>query len=263
MGSTSEVQARKEGEFPERMYVYNHRLSDRYGREVISLAILADDDPAWRPNRYEYSRWGFRSLVEFPVVKLLDYAPKYQELESDPNPFAVVVLAHLKALETRRSPDQRYAWKIRLVKGLYERGMDPGDVRQLLRFIDWILELPGPLEQYFRDEIHAYQKEKVVPFIDIFDRVAIEKALLEGIEPLLDVKFGVEGLALMPEIREIRDHVLLRKILKRIRTASSPAEVRRVWTRKPRPKPTEPMTEDETPPEEATPAPRRSGRRRS
>ena len=85
------------------------------------------------------------------------------------------------------------------------------------------------------------------------ERMAIEKALLEGIEPLLDIKFGVEGLALMPEIREIRDHVLLRKILKRIRTASSPAEVRRVWTRKPRPKPTEPMTEDETPPEEATP----------
>jgi hypothetical protein len=88
-----EVQASKEGEFPERMYVYNHRIFDRYGREVISLAILADDDPAWRPSRYEYARWGFRAGIEFPVVKLLDYAPKYLELEADPNPFAVVVLA--------------------------------------------------------------------------------------------------------------------------------------------------------------------------
>ena len=67
-----EVQAAREGEFPVRMYVYNHRLFDRYGREVISLAILADDDPYWRPSRYEYGRWGFRASIEFPVAKLLD-----------------------------------------------------------------------------------------------------------------------------------------------------------------------------------------------
>ncbi len=207
-----EVQASKEGDFPRRMHVYNHRLFDRYGREVISLAILADDDPAWRPNRYEYGRWGFRTSTEFPIVKLLDYAPKYQELESDPNPFAVVVLAHLKALETRRSPAERHAWKVRLVKGLYERGMDPEDVRQLFRFIDWVMGLPEPLEELFWDEIDAYQQENVMPFIDIAERMGLEKGLLEGIEVALDVKFGAEGLELMPELREIRDHVLLRKV---------------------------------------------------
>ena len=54
----------------------------------------------------------------------------------------MVVLAHLKTLETRRSPADRYAWKLRLVKGLYQRGMDAEDVRQLFRFIDWIMDLP-------------------------------------------------------------------------------------------------------------------------
>jgi hypothetical protein len=90
-----EVQAWKESDFPRRIYVYNHRIFDRYDREVISLAILIDDDPAWRPSRYEYGRWGFRTSTEFPVVKLLDYAPQYRELEAESNPFAVVVLAHL------------------------------------------------------------------------------------------------------------------------------------------------------------------------
>ena len=88
-----EVQTGKEGEFPKRMYVYNHRIFDRYDREVISLAILADDDPDWRPSQFGYSRWGFRTGTEFPFVKLLDYAPRVQELEADPNPFAMVVLA--------------------------------------------------------------------------------------------------------------------------------------------------------------------------
>jgi hypothetical protein len=161
-----EIQAWREGDFPRRMHVYNHRIFDRYDREVISLAILADDDPAWRPNRYEYARWGFRSLIEFPVVKLLDSAPKYRELEADPNPFAVVVLAQLKALETRRSPAERQAWKVRLVKGLYQRGMDSEDIRQLFRFIDWVMELPITLEQLFQEEMVAFYEERRMPFMD-------------------------------------------------------------------------------------------------
>jgi hypothetical protein len=231
-----EVQGWREAEFPERMYVYHHRIFDRYGHEVISLAILADDDPDWRPNRYEYTRWGFHTFTEFPVVKLLDHAAEYQKLESDPNPFAVVVLAHLKALETRGATKQRHAWKVRLVKGLYGRGMDPEDVRQLFRFIDWVMVLPEPLERVFRQEAEAIRQEKHMPFIDTFQRIAMEKCLLEGIEVALDVKFGAEGLELMPELRQIRDHELLRKILKRIPTADSPAGLRRIWTRKRRPK---------------------------
>ncbi|HEV3007110.1 MAG TPA: hypothetical protein VGX78_21745, partial [Pirellulales bacterium] len=76
-----EVQARKEKAFPKRMYVYNCRIFDRYDEEVISLAILADDNPAWRPTEYGYGRWGFHAGVRFPVVKLLDYAANCEALE--------------------------------------------------------------------------------------------------------------------------------------------------------------------------------------
>jgi hypothetical protein len=31
------------------MYVYNYRLFDRYDRPVVSLAVLADASPTWRP----------------------------------------------------------------------------------------------------------------------------------------------------------------------------------------------------------------------
>jgi hypothetical protein len=153
-----------------------------------------------------------------------------------PNPFAVVVRAQLKALETRQSPEERYTWKIRLVKGLYRRGMDPEDVRHLFRFIDWVMELPKPLEELFKGENDAFQQEKHMPFMDIYERTGMQKGLLEGIEALLRVKFGAEGLELMPELREIRDHEIYRKVLKRTETATSPEEVRRVWTRKRRPK---------------------------
>jgi hypothetical protein len=231
-----EVQTGKEGDFPKRMYVYNHRIFDRYDRQVVSLAILADDDPDWRPSQYEYGRWGFHTRTTFSIVKLLDYAPNDQALEVNPNPFAMVVLAHLKTLETWRSPAHRQAWKLRLVKRLYERGMDAEDVRQLYRFIDWIMELPEELEQRFGQELVAYQQEKRMPFITITERMAKEEGLLAGIETCLQMKFGDEGLGLMPELRELHDHELLDAILRAIPASASPDDLRRVWTRKRRSK---------------------------
>ncbi len=67
-----------------------------------------------------------------------------------------------------------------------------------------------------------------MPFIDIFDRVAMERYLLKNLEVSLKLKFGDEGLKLMPELRELHDHVLLSKVLHAIETAASPDDLRRV-----------------------------------
>jgi len=39
------------------------------------------------------------------------------------------------------------------VKGLYQRGWTPEDVRQLFRVIDWLLDLPAELEDRFQEEL--------------------------------------------------------------------------------------------------------------
>jgi hypothetical protein len=94
------------------------------------------------------------------------------------------------------------------------------------------------------DAITPNRQEERMPFVDIAERKGMEKGmkegLLEGIEVALDVKFGAEGLTLMPELREIRDHVLLRKVVAKIKTATSPDDLRRVWTRKRPPKAAKP-----------------------
>lgn len=74
-------------------YVYNYRLLDRYNRKVASFAILGDDRPAWRPDRFGYELWGTKVGMEFATAKLLDYAADEATLKADTNPFAVVVLA--------------------------------------------------------------------------------------------------------------------------------------------------------------------------
>jgi len=105
------------------MYTYNYRLFDRYNRRVASLAVLGDDNPVWRPSEFGYTLFGCRASLEFPTVKLLDYAPRWEELAASRNPFAVVVLAHLKTLATHRDAPERLRWKLNLIRSLYEGGV--------------------------------------------------------------------------------------------------------------------------------------------
>jgi hypothetical protein len=233
-----EVQTWRETGFPRRMYVYNYRLFDKYNREVISLAVLADDDPDWRPSQYGYGHWGFRTSIDFPIVKLLDYAPRWAALEAHPNPFAVVVLAHLKTVETRQDPAERQTWKVRLVKSLYDRGLSAEDVRQLFRFIDWLMDLPTLLDGLFWQEMTQFEQERRMPFITSVERIGREKGrqeglregLLVGIEVSLELKFSTAGLQLLPEIRQIQDVEVLRAVSQAIKTATTLDDLRRVWS---------------------------------
>jgi hypothetical protein len=137
----------------------------------------------------------------WPPVKLLDFANRVGELEGSQNPFAKVVLAHLKALETRQDPAGRRTWKLRLVRGLYERGFSNEDVRQLLRVIDWLMELPPPGQRRFEEELHEYEEGRRMPYVTSFERFG----MLRMLETTLRTKFGEEGAALIPTIHELDD----------------------------------------------------------
>jgi hypothetical protein len=247
-----EVQSQPDDDFPERMFVYHYRIYDRFRRPVVSLAVLGDDQAGWRPNQFGYSLGGCTLRLEFPVVKLLDYTGREAELEADPNLFAPVVLAHLKTLETREDPGARRAWKVRLLKGLLERGLSAEEIRQLFRLIDWMMDLPEQLAQQVRQELYDYQRERQMPFITSFERFAreegrqegeaegmrkgreegenegVRKGLLEGIEGMLDLRFGAAGLELLPALRRVADLAVLRSFQQAIRRGESLDELRRL-----------------------------------
>jgi hypothetical protein len=170
-----EVQSQYQVEFAQRMYVYNYRLRDRYNRPVVSLAVLADDRPQWRPHTYETSVLGCEVRFHFPVVKLLDYGEDWTALEANRNPFATVVMAHLKARETRNNAITRKDWKLRLTRRLYEQGDGREDILELYRFIDWLIELPEPLEAEFQAALVAYEGEATMRYVSTIERQGIQK----------------------------------------------------------------------------------------
>ncbi len=95
-----------------------------------------DDDSPWKE---ALERWGYALNVCFPTCKLLDLNARWAELEADSNPFALVVMAHLKAQEGKDGP-ARKGWKMRLVRLLYQRGYGREDIPELFRVLDWMLQ---------------------------------------------------------------------------------------------------------------------------
>jgi hypothetical protein len=177
-----EIQSQKESRFGERMFVYYYRLRDKYDLPIVSLAILGDEQETWRPQPFESELWGCNVRFEFPIVKLLDYVPLWAELETNQNPFAIVVMAHLKTKETRNDSVARKEWKFNLTRLLYERGFERQDILNLFLFIDWILELPEDLKRSFRDELEAYERERQMPYVTSIEQMAEAKGEARGEE---------------------------------------------------------------------------------
>jgi hypothetical protein len=185
-----EIQGQREAGFAQRMFVYAYRLYDRYAREIVSLAVLADSSPGWRPSRFEIGRWGSRLGLEFPSIKLLDYAGREVELAAELNPFATIVLTHLAALATRGDAEARYAEKLKLTRRLYERGLSKQQILDLYRFIDWVLRLPEALELKYTDAIYQIEESKNMPYLSFVERRGEARGFGVMLRGQLEQRFG-------------------------------------------------------------------------
>jgi hypothetical protein len=125
---------------------------------------LTDDDPAFRENIYEISQWGFQLYFKFPVVKLLDYRAKWENLERDSNPFAIATMALLKTVETQGNDQERYQWKKHFLLELYRRGMRRETIVALYEFIGVIMALPEVKDEELIEEIEQTSEEIKCPF---------------------------------------------------------------------------------------------------
>jgi hypothetical protein len=192
------------------MFTYHYRIYDRYEREVVSLAVLGDEQKSWRPQEYGYGRWGCSMSLRFPIVKLLDYDLK--TLETNDNPFAAVVIAHRQTQNTTQNATERLQWKLRLVKGLYRRGYSKQDILELFLVLDRMMQLPEPLEFIFRDSIKQFEEENQMPYVSSIERIGWQEGKQEGqkilLQSILKNRFGelddelssiIEPLTQMPE----------------------------------------------------------------
>ena len=116
----------------------------------------------------------------FPIVKLLDLSQDWQALAESDNPFATVVMAHLKASQTRNDRSERLRWKLSLTRELYQKGYQRQDILNLFDFIDWVMSLPESLETEFWQGVYQLEEETKMPYLTSVERRGIEKGRQEG-----------------------------------------------------------------------------------
>ena len=206
-----EIPSQYESQFAERIYVYNYRIFDKYRRRVASFIVLGDENTNWRPSEFGYEIFGCQVNFSFPVVKLLDLGQDWEALVNNRNPFATVVMAHLKAHQTRNNRQERLEWKLSLTRRLYQQGYQRQDVINLFRFIDWLMSLPKNLEQEFWREIRQWEEETRMPYITSVERLGIEQGIEQGMQReganlvlrLLNRRFGQVTTSVEKQIRQL------------------------------------------------------------
>jgi hypothetical protein len=221
------------------MWVYDYRLYDKYGPAVVSLAILSDADPRWRPHAYATAITGCALRFEFPVFKVLDFADAEATFERTGNPFALVLAAQQLAMATQRDPWIRYEGRFGLARRLRRGSLDRETVRDLWRVIAVLTRLPKDLELRFRNEVARLpasegamaMTELITPYEEIVLEEGIARGLAtgraegrvegrlegrlaglaEGLLRALDARFGTVPEAVRQQVQELTDEARLRE----------------------------------------------------
>ncbi len=194
-----EVQGQYKINFAQRLFEYFYRLYDRYRQPVLTMVVLTDNRPNWRPKSYPMQVCGHKvNHFRFLTRKLLDYRDQRATLLEHANPFATIVAAHLAALDTRTDPNARYQHKFALMRQLYRKGLARETIVNLFSFIDRVLTLPKEFEIRYNSSIKQLEGEHNVRYITSVERIGREQGLEEGLQQgqstllktLLESKFG-------------------------------------------------------------------------
>lgn len=205
---------------------YHHRARDRFGQRVGSLVILADDQPKWRPDRFEEKLLGCRVRFEFPVCKLLDLIDRAESGSRAGLPSAVIILANWATQRTRRDMPERRRWKWDLTRRLYEAGLDRRAILGLYRLLDWLMRLPEHLEREYKEELRQFEESRAMPYITSIERMGREEgrqegrqegrelgrveALRENILDLIEARFGPAPASIRERITAAKDPTVLK-----------------------------------------------------
>jgi hypothetical protein len=230
-----EIQGQWKADLAEAVFRKFLRLVDRHDSPVEVIVVLTDIHSAWRPERFELRGRTTRIVLEFPVIKILDWRERKAELEATSNPFATFVLAVLTTLET--DPDEtRQSRKISLIKRMFRQGLRLDLLRELVHAADQVMGLAPSLDRDAWDTIRADKETNAMTYIPIFERDAMERGRLlglaegkaegkvEAVLTVLHTKFVDAPAEWIDQLKQIRDPAVLDSLMRAALDAKSTSD---------------------------------------
>ena len=164
------------------MLDYNYRIYREHGQPVISLVLLADDEPAWRPHAFHTDLPGTTMGISFTTAKLLDYAARAESLLASHNPFAWITLVHLRTQQAHHDPETLSAAKWQLTRQMFGHRWSRKRILVLFDVINWMMVLPAPYEQRYWQSIVQWEEERKMKWISPLEQSFIDRGLQQGLQ---------------------------------------------------------------------------------
>lgn len=218
----NELQLRYTARMPRRMRAYAALAEERYNLPVypVLVNILQPTPGIVIASGYESEIWGIRALQEYRTINLweIDVEMVFQQPLPSLLPFVPVLkgggeeavvrqaVQLLRANEQLNELEPLLAFFARFV-------LSTSLVQQIMRW-DMAVLLESPWYQEILKQGEALGEVR---------------GLLSGIELGLELKFGSEGLQLMPEISQITDIDVLRAIREGLRTRDTLVQIRQIY----------------------------------
>ena len=163
------------------------------------------------------------------MAKLSDFATP--ELINSPNPFSLIIRAHIRARGSKRDPRKRYDLRMALMEEAAERIKDSDAEADrlfgVIKFIEHVMQLPDDMEDEFEREYRSRHKEEKV-FLTSFERRGMAQGVVEGrAQSLIDVltaRFGQLPETLKESITRITDVAALESLIKIAATCAAMGE---------------------------------------
>jgi hypothetical protein len=143
------------------------------------------------------------------------------DLKASDNPFALVVLAAKRNIQSREDEEKRFSFKHELVRLMLEKGYSREEILHVFRFLDGVLALADiEKEKIIYDELMSREVEEVA-YVTNFERLARLREARESVVEVLEVKFGSVEKDLQTKLEQIQEKELLRQLLRQATLASS------------------------------------------
>lgn len=138
-----EVQGYTDPDFGKRMFTYFYRILDKYNRPLTSIAIFTDTNRNYCPNNYHYSFMGVENTFSYNVYKVIDQDA--EELNNNNNPFALVILTVLLALQRGRQVEEELLpLKTNIARALYKKAIPAKKVNAIITFLRYYVHFEKP-----------------------------------------------------------------------------------------------------------------------
>jgi len=168
------------GDLSARMYHYKSLIFAHYMKDPVALAIITGKRPENEAKYYSHIHYGTESLYRYNRLVLTELND--EELLASDNPISLAFYAAKAALQSKEEL-QKYTYLRTLTELLAERGWNGEDKRDLMLFLERIINLKdAQLRRQYREYRQKLDEEGKVVYISVMDEYYIEQAMEKGME---------------------------------------------------------------------------------